>query len=394
MGKDRQNSRPSCAVLIMSENLRFKNGSFRIMLVGDPHENDRLDTETDRNKAEDYLDLQRVACDKLKPDLVILMGDNATAKSEENLEKTLLRITSPYAERRIPFAFILGNHDLECEVSSLQTQYSIYRKIPYCLLPSEEDVSSYGDWNMLIKSSDGKKNTLNLWFTYSGNRAEVKYNSYYDFVKTEQIEDYKRKANMLKNENGNVIPAVLFQHIPVPEEYRLLKKVSPLAILTNGVRGQNGQKDSYYRKACGVKGYLGEGICPPDFNNGQFAAWKETGDIFAAFFGHDHMNDIIGTVDGITLGQCKLSGFRQYGDGMRQSVRVLDFYEDDVRNFSTEMHYYRELVGKSCRSIKGFNLLPDRISTKLDVAAKILPYAGGIAAVSVLYKLLKKANGQ
>lgn len=378
----------------MNNGLEFKNGSFRIMLVGDPHENDRLESETDKNKAADYLTLQNAACDKLKPDLVILMGDNATAENEENLEKTLLRITSPYRERNIPFAFVLGNHDLECGVPSLETQYNIYRKLPCCLLPSEKEVSAYGDYNLLVSSSDGKKTCLNLWLTYSGNRAEPKYFSYYDFVKTEQIEDYKRNALALKEENGALVPAVLFQHIPVCEEYRLMKKVTPLALLTNGVRGQKGQEKSYYRKARGVKGYLGEGVCPPDYNNGQFDAWKETGDIFAAFFGHDHLNDFTGTVDGILLGQCKLSGFRQYGDGMRQSVRVLDFCEDDVKNFSTRMVYYRELVGKSCRSIKGLNLLPDRITTKIDVAVKILPFAGAAAAVAGLAAVTKKVNGK
>jgi len=344
------------------------------MLVGDPHENERVNTKEERNKVQDYLALQYAAVQELKPDLIILMGDNATASTEEGLRNVLLRITEPYRVNNIPFAFVLGNHDLECNVSDLHTQYNVYRSIPGCLLPDEENVSENGDYYVTVSSSSDNKDILNFWLMYSGNKAEAKYNSRYDFVKGCQLEWYKNNAEKLSEKNGGLVPAVVFQHIPVPEEYQLLDKVSPLAILTNGVRGQVGQEGSYYRLKKGVRGYLGEGICPSDYNSGEFQAWKNTGDVFAAFFGHDHLNDFVGEVDGITLGQCKLSGFRQYGDGLRQGVRILDFTEDNVRAVATEMVYYRDLIGNECASITGLNLLPDRITTKIDVVQNVFPF--------------------
>ena len=82
----------------------------------------------------------------------------------------------------------------------------------------------------------------------------------------------------------------------------------------DGVYGQNGHKGRFYTldKKTGVKGYMGEAPCPPDHNGGEVDSWLKTGDIFAAFFGHDHMNDFVGEVDGILLGQTKCSGFHIY----------------------------------------------------------------------------------
>ena len=348
------------------------------MTVGDPHEKPRWDAPEDNAKYQDYLTLQYAAVKALHPDLVVLMGDNASGRTPEELREVLLRITEPYRLSGVPFAFILGNHDLEWEggEKDLQEFYDVYRTIPGCLLPEKAQVSAYGDYNLTVKQTDGDKDALNLWLIYSGNRAEPKYNSRYDFVKTEQLDWYKNRAASLRAENGETVPAILFQHIPVPEEYRLLKRRSVFSMLYDGVEGQDNRKGAYYTldKSQGTEGYLGESPCAPDYNNGQFAAWKETGDVFAAFFGHDHMNDFVGMVDGIILGQCKTAGFRVYGDGLMQGVRLLELDDRSPRCLETRMVRYRELVGTDCRSIKGRNkVVPDRWNVKIDVALKALP---------------------
>ena len=118
------------------DKLHFKNGKFKVMLVGDPHEKTVYNDKNEENKYSDYLALQYAAIKAEKPDLVILMGDNATGATPDEVKRTLLRITKPYEENNIPFSFILGNHDLECEVDDRETQYDIYREIPCCILPS------------------------------------------------------------------------------------------------------------------------------------------------------------------------------------------------------------------------------------------------------------------
>ncbi|MBQ2759670.1 MAG: metallophosphoesterase [Clostridia bacterium] len=377
----------------MKNQLKFNNGKLRIMLVGDPHENPNVSTAKEIAVTEDYYTLQANAVEKLKPDLVVLLGDNARADSPEALKETLLRITKAYRENEVPFTFVLGNHDLECEVDDIFTQYDIYRELPFCVIPDKEDVSSYGDFNVTIKSSDEKKDVLNLWLMFSGNRAEEKYHSYYDFVKDGQMRWYEEKANQLKEANGEIVPAILFQHIPVPEEYDFVDEKSFLSMIFDGVTGLNGTKGKFFalKKDGTVSGYMGEAPCAPDYNNGQFDSWKKTGDIFAAFFGHDHMNDFIGMTQGIILGQCKLSGFRQYGDGMMQGVRIIDIKEDSPTCIETKMHHYRELVGPACNSIpKELQRFPDRINCKIEfVTQKLLPVAAAVALPFVTKKIIK-----
>ena len=376
----------------MQSVLRFHNHRFRIMLVGDPHEKPYYDTPEERACYEDYLRLQYTAVRELKPDLIVLMGDNACGRTAEELREVLIRMTEPYRAADVPFAFVLGNHDLEWEdgVTDLREHYSVYRTVPGCLLPAEEQVSAYGDYNLTVKETDGNRDALNLWFVYSGNRAEKRYNSTYDFVKTEQLAWYINRERSLREENGAQTPAILFQHIPVPEEFRLLKKRSVFSLLLDGVEGQDLRKGAYYSadRAAGTTGYVGEAPCAPDYNNGQFAAWKEVGDVFAAFFGHDHMNDFVGMTDGVILGQCKTASFRVYGDGMMQGVRVLELDDRSPRCLNTRMVRYRELVGGDCLSIHGRNkTVPDRWNVKIDAALKALPFVG--AALPPVLLLLR-----
>lgn len=377
----------------MKNQLKFNNGKLRIMLVGDPHESPKIYTEKEKAVIEDYYALQSNAIKKLKPDLVVLLGDNARAGNPQELKETLLRVTQAYRENEIPFTFVLGNHDLECEVDNIFTQYDIYRTLPFCVIPDSKDVSPYGDFNVTIKSSDNTKDVLNLWLMFSGNRAEGKYHSYYDFVKDEQMKWYEEKAMQLKDENGEIVPAILFQHIPVPEEYDFLNETSFLSMIFDGVQGLNGTKGKFFtlKKDGTVSGYMGEAPCSPDYNNGQFDSWKKTGDIFAAFFGHDHMNDFIGMTQGIILGQCKLSGFRQYGDGMMQGVRIIDIKESSPTCIETKMHRYRELVGPTCKSIpKELQKFQDRTNVKIEfVTQKLLPVAAAVALPFFAKKLVK-----
>lgn len=345
------------------------------MLVGDPHCKPEDQTEQERNIIKDYLDLQYAAIKETKPDLVILMGDNAEGKTPEALQKTLLRITKPYSDHNIPFSFVLGNHDLQyCETSSLKYVYEIYASLPGCFLP--EDHTEFGDFTLPVFSESSNTQKLQILCMYSGASDYSPKGSYYDFVKPAQIAWMKETQTRLGD-----IPSVLIQHIPFPEEFGLLKEATPLAMLFDGVLGQNEQKGRFFRLRRSVDGYLGEAPCTPAINSGEFEAVKQCGNIFAAFFGHDHMNDFVGMVDGIILGQCKTASFNAYGDGLRQGVRILDFYENAPYTLKTKMYGYRGLISNHCRSLSGsIAVLHDKTSVKIETGAKI----GGIAAAAAL----------
>ncbi|MCH5199061.1 MAG: metallophosphoesterase [Oscillospiraceae bacterium] len=364
--------------------LKFNNKKFKIMLVGDPHCNAKDQTAKDKAIIKDYLSLQYAALEREKPDLVILMGDNAGGENAEDIRKVLLRITKPYADNHIPFSFILGNHDLQSGVKTLNELYKIYKELPYCILP--EECSSYGDYEIKVNNSDGTKTALSLFHMYSGDCAEDKYYSCYDYVKEEQINFIREKTERLTKENGKT-PAVVFQHMPVLEEFGLLKQKSFLSMLFNGVYGINENYGKFYTLNSNAFGYLGECPCPPGVNGGEFEAVKNTGNIFAMFFGHDHMNDFVGMYDGIIMGQTKLSSFNAYGDGLMQGVRILEFDEDSPFTLKTKMLYYRDIFGNNCRSIKGSQkIFRDRTSVKLEASLKA---AGILAAISLPIAMIK-----
>lgn len=372
--------------------LHFKNGKFKIMLVGDPHEHTVDNDIGEENKYSDYLALQYAAVKAEKPDLVILMGDNATGRNTEDIKRTLLRITKPYAQAEIPFSFILGNHDLECEVDDRETQYDIYRELPFCILPSKEEVNRFGDYTVPVYDSNKKEPVFVIRHFYSGNHADAFYDSYYDFIGGEQLLCYEEDARFLREKYGRTVPAVAVQHIPVPEIFDLVTEKSPLCMAFDGVYGQNGKKGRFFtlnRKA-GTTGYMGEAPCPPDHNGGEFDSWLKTGDVFAAFFGHDHMNDFIGMTQGIILGMVKTASFHAYGDGLMQGVRIVEFNEKDVRNISTRMVRYREIVGTDCLSLHGsIKNLRDRTSVKLEFLGKIAAVSAVLLAPAVTKRMLR-----
>ncbi len=370
------------------EKLYFRKERFRIMLVGDPHCYDEDRTEEGRKRLKDYLALQNAALDASHPDLVVLMGDNAYGETREEVRQVLLRMTKPYADRGIPFTFVLGNHDLQVPDTTLEQLYRVYRELPGVL--TAEPITEHGDFSFLVYDPETDTPALQLLCVYSGSSPGPGGYSYYDWVLPEQNEWILKTTEACAAKYGKT-PAVLFQHIPVPEEFGLLDERSALCMAGSGVYGQNEQKGRFFTKKKGVEGYLGEAPCVPAFNSGEFETIKQTGSVFAAFFGHDHMNDFVGMTDGVILGQCKTASFNVYGDGLRQAVRLLDFDLKAPYQLKTRMLTYRELIGAKCDSLHGsIAVLHDRTSVKLELIAKIALGAAAAALPALAAKLIRR----
>lgn len=371
-----------------------KNRKFKIMAVGDIHEKYVPDEKT-----EDFLRLINRALDELKPDLAVLMGDIVSGHfknsqgeeqdlSMEQLREEVQRIIKPFAERNVPLALVFGNHDGEGGKPK-EPLFSLFQEYPNFRNIDTPDITGCGTCNLLVKNSACDKDIFNIWLIDSGDRAPAGRGKY-AYVETDQIKWYERVSNILKAQNdGKPVPSLVFQHIPVMEEYQLLKKTScfhPCAVNGNSWH----DKDYYVLDKKKASGYLGEGPCTPDYNNGQFESWKKQGDVIGAFFGHDHMNDFVGKVDGITLGQCKCSGFHIYGDGLRQGVRMITLDEKDPWQLETKMHRYRDFFGTKSNSIKGYMLLSDRFHTVFERTLKIAIPVAVVATVGALvYTWLK-----
>ena len=328
------------------EKLRFHNGVFKIMVIGDLHEPDVIESIDAQRRTSDAMRLLAAAADALRPDLALYAGDQGKSGDEARMRTLIRRITAPLREREIPYAVVFGNHDRECELP-LSRQLALYRE-EYDRLYTYDtpDLPGCGNCCVPIYDAAGEKPVWRLWQADSLGGYPDPAVSPYDWLQPEQVAWYRRTAAENKAADGRVLPALWFMHIPVREEYRLLRKAKWYE-LPWSVKGFAGRQGSRYIQKDRSIGYLGEDPAAAAVNSGIFEAWKETGDVKAAVFGHDHMNDFAGEVDGILLCQCKTAGFYPYTDGCSGGVRLITLYEDDPARVDTRMVRFKELGLKS-----------------------------------------------
>lgn len=376
--------------------LKFnKDGKFKILLFGDIHETGDFRTNP---KFKDMRKLMNAALDEYKPDLCVLLGDNCdddvlAQSGEEEFRKMLIAVCEPIINRNIPYALILGNHEHDFKLEDKIVE--IYRNTYGCITRNEEPgITGAANWKDIIYSSDGETPKFCLWFIDSNNVCCDRALSHYDYVHHDQIRWFERESAKLRELNGGKpMPSFVFQHTPVPEEYQLMRKARfwelPWSAKGYGVHS----KHRYVLKK-GATGYLGEGPCSPDVNSGQFASWKKVGGVLGAFFGHDHLNDMSGYVDGIFLAQHKTAGFRAYTDGCKSCVRLLTLDESNLSTFEQELRHFKEFGLKSESLGPIFRTLSDRQSINLHILGYSALAIGGAAAAGIaVKKLLDKIGG-
>ncbi len=324
-----------------NEILRFnEDGKFTILNISDIQDGYPLNSLT-----KDYIEK---TVDKVKPDLIVLTGDNVSGydiPEEEDAENAIKEFMDIFEERNIKVAAVFGNHDDEETKSTKEHQLSVYES--YDCYVGEKGFSikdRVGTYNLPIMKSDGSGYGFNLWLIDSGTyNTENDYGGYACVYK-EQIEWYKETAEKLKEENdGKAVPSINFQHIIVPEIYDALKETK---ILWFGriIRKKNplNDKTRFYVLPDGAKGDLHEYPCPPHYNNGQFDAMLETGDVLATVSGHDHENTFEIDYKGIKIINTPTIGFHSYND-VNIGSRVFVIDENDPENFETYCLTYSDV---------------------------------------------------
>lgn len=319
--------------------MKFIDGKFKILILADIHGAEKELKWTFRHI--------EAALKTATPDLVVLLGDNITGRfrgvTKENIKSTIEKIGKLFDERNIPFALVFGNHDHEglCSLGFTERDakrfiLNEFKRFPTCLSVEGEEMTGVGNYNLPLLNSAGDKVIFNLWFMDSNPYADEREGGGYGYVHSDQIAWYEKKGEELKNQNGGEnVPSFLFQHIIVPEIYEMLsshnKKVK------GSVKGHGSYSEKYYtlNKEHFSEGSLNEGPCPPDVKSEQFSSWLRRGDILAAFFGHDHVNDFSGRYKGIDLHQVPAAGFFSYGNN--RGSRVVTLYEDDIRSYDTKV---------------------------------------------------------
>lgn len=358
--------------------LKFKNKKFRIMQVSDAQDLQFVRPTMIR--------MLNKAYDTLSPDLIVLTGDNILGNhlcdarigtklvihdiegEKAAMETAIDKLIAPIEQRKIPFAMIYGNHDDKNHISK-EEQADIYRKYSCNIGLDDSESPDVATYNIPIYSEDGEKVQFNIWMLDSAwlDSAEDKS---YEMVKPEAIEWYKKRSAQLKEQNGGeVVPSLMFQHIPMIETTELLMECE------KGEAGSvPGPEGKYYKLKPEVKGEIGEYPCTVSDKTGQLEAMKECGDVKAVVFGHDHTNCFTAEYEGIEFIQTACASFRCYGTRTR-GVRMFEI--DENGNYETKFYDYKELMGNSLANELAFIWDADGM-----IKQKVALIAGGVAGVA------------
>lgn len=280
-----------------TQTLKFnKDGEFKIVQFTDVHYKNGVD----RSAA--AIETINRTLDSEKPDLVVLTGDIVIEPAP--VLDGWAKVLEPMQRRGIPFAVVFGNHDDEHGTS--RTEISQWLAKQAC------NVSRGGDYELQIRSKEGKKTMSVLYMIDShGNNPDRKVGGY-DYIKEDQIQNFLKQSKKFKRQNqGQTTPSLAFFHIPLPEFCEAYKNTEYPPI---GVRMED--------------------ECPSKVNSGFFEALRKQGDVMGCFVGHDHDNDYISYYKGMALAYGRYTGGKTTYTNLPNGARVIILTENK-RAFST-----------------------------------------------------------
>ncbi|WP_321518809.1 metallophosphoesterase family protein [uncultured Bacteroides sp.] len=299
--------------LAKSPELKFRNDKFKIIQFTDIHWNSDHKYKIYNDSTEMMM---RQVIEAEKPDLVILTGDISVSKgAKEGWEQ----VTRPMTDLKVPFAVTFGNHDTESDMPKLEV-LKYLQSNPFNLTQdSGEEVDGVGNSTLAVKSSESDKDSWLIYLFDSHAYTNDSIMGYYDWIKKSQIDWYVDQSNKFTEKNGEVVPALAFFHIPLPEY-------------------------EYVRNQKSTLGNHSEEVCSPRINSGLFWAFLQQKDVMATFVGHDHNDDFIGSLANIHLAYGRKSGYvNAYKEILERGARVIELHEKEkeVRT------YIRTLSGTS-----------------------------------------------
>ena len=315
--------------------LKFnEDGKFKILALADIQDSYPLEPAMIQFISE--------ALDYAKPDLVVFVGDNMVGKDIRAIDE----MVAPLVERDVPFTLVFGNHD-DQEGVTKEAQLAQFQKYEGCLaydaVPELHGVATH---NLPILSSDGKKTAFNLWMFDSGTYyVEDGVELGYDWVREDQIGWYNSvRDEMTKENDGNLVPSIAFQHIIPQEPCKEIFFESPFNFgnLTNNFA--DGSSYTYIPNLTKFDGVIFEQSCPSYGNDGQWDAMVQGGDVLGLVVGHDHVNSFVANVNGVDLIQTPSVTYNSYYTELYQGARIIELNEEDPWNYETYMLTANELA--------------------------------------------------
>ncbi|MFB9329210.1 metallophosphoesterase family protein [Paenibacillus aurantiacus] len=301
----------------MRKQLRFRqDGTFKIVQF--------TDTEFSDSRAADEIKMKAMMARILEaeqPDLVVYTGDVIASGGNPDPVRSFREAASVPEDAGIPWAAVFGNHDAEApnltreQLHALQLTYRFnYAK------PDPPGLHGAGNYTLTVLGADHEPAAA-LYFLDSGSYSPLEHSrlGFYDWIRREQIQWYTEQSYTLTSDNGgSPLPSLMFFHIPLPEYH-----------------------DIWDLTVC--RGIKGDPICAPWINTGLFAALLEMGDVRGVFVGHDHANDYIGKLHGITLAYGRTTRNGYTPEPFKTGARVIRLTEG-AEEFETWLHLEDGLI--------------------------------------------------
>ncbi len=274
------------------------DAEFNILVIPDAHQNadEDLNLTAYITSAINYSNAQTN-----KLDLVIFLGDNTAGsgcKSIDALKTSIARILAPVQAANIPFTLVFGNHDYGDIPEDVKAGFTkanllqLYKDADTSglfLTPDAEFASEKGgvtNFKYSIYNSD-ETPFANIFLFDTGSKEAGQDG--YDYVRKDQLDWFK-------SVNDASIPALVFQHIALPQVYEGFFIKSPFNWKLPGTKNILGKNYFGIPNNVNMVGTALEAPCPPNYEDaelGEWAAITESGNVKAAFFGHDHVNNYI-----------------------------------------------------------------------------------------------------
>ena len=312
--------------------VRFNSdGKLKILHIADPH-------LADDKHFDSSIWVIAEACDVEKPDLVVLTGDNTKPYEDpEETKRIINSLMNIFESRNIPVAVTFGNHDSEAGPMSRKDIMDYYKTFS-CTITAEdsEKFKNCATFNIPVLASDSEEVKFNVWVFDSGDYDEDEPR-HYDRVRTEQIEWYKETSAKLQSENGGEkVNSVVFQHIIVPEIYDVLEKVEHKLPYTIEHIYNEGEYYAFDPENVNY-GTLNEKPCPGYYNDGQFDALVENGDVLAMFTGHDHTNAFGVRNQNIDIYTSPMTRYKGLAYTTQYGYRVVEIDENNTSAYETRV---------------------------------------------------------
>lgn len=245
-----------------------------------------------------------------QPDLVLTVGDNVQSIFQGIVVKQLV---DKIESLDVHWAVTFGNHDSEYSVDR-QWHGNIYESAENSLFKmGPSNVDGVGNYQLNIKDPDGDivKSLIML-----DSHAKRKYDSGkdYDFIHPNQLDWYKWATEGLNKEAGEIIPSLVFFHIPLIEFQEAI---------------DNSNTDILF-------GEQNEKVYSAPVSSGLFEVIKELESTTHIFNGHDHINNLSVMYETIQMTYCLKSGPSSYFKKRLQGGTLITIKKD---SFETEVEH-------------------------------------------------------